>query len=136
MREAHDPRNKANVAWLRDSVRIARKNDIKAVVVALHAEMFSNKKAQDSMHGPYGMIVRELAIAGERFGRPILLIHGDFHKFIIDRPFIVANGVGIKLKNGNITRLAVFGSPEIRAVKVGVDLATPWVFEFAPLYNE
>ena len=121
---------------MRDSFRIARKRGIKAVVVALHAEMFNNKKAQDGMHGPHGMIVRELAIAGKRFGSPVLLIHDDSHEFIVDRPFIVANGVGTKLKNGNITRLAVFGSPEIRAVKVRVDPATPWVFEFAPLYNE
>ena len=36
---------------------------------------------------------------------------------------------------GNIVRLQVYGAPELKAVKVGVDTETPWVFSFEPLYN-
>jgi len=34
----------------------------------------------------------------------------------------------------NLVRLQVYGAPEIKAVKVDVDPATPWVFGFTPLY--
>jgi len=35
----------------------------------------------------------------------------------------------------NITRLQVYGAPELKAVQVNVDTETPWVFSFQPLYN-
>ncbi len=35
----------------------------------------------------------------------------------------------------NITRLQVYGAPELKAVQVSVDTETPWVFSFQSLYN-
>lgn len=90
-------RNEANVAWLRDSFRIAREGDVAGVVVAFHAEfLFNGELPLDSYNGPlnsvYGSMVRELRIAGERYGNPVLLIHGDSHQFIVDRPLIEYRG--------------------------------------------
>jgi len=39
-------------------------------------------------------------------------------------------------KYGNVMRVQVYGAPELRAVRINVDTATPWVFSFAPLYVE
>jgi len=39
-----------------------------------------------------------------------------------------------KLRYQNLTRLQVFGAPEIRAVKVTVDTDSEAVFGFAPFY--
>ena len=38
-------------------------------------------------------------------------------------------------KCANITRLQVYGAPEIRAVRVSVEPDTPWVFSFSPLHS-
>ena len=64
------------------------------------------------------------------------MINGDYHEFVIDRPFAVSQGEVEKPKYRNITRLQVYGAPELKAVRVDVDPSTPWVFSFQPLYAE
>ena len=132
IQEAFD-RHKANVAWLRDSVRIARQHDLPAIVISIHAELLDDGTASDWLPGEFRDLVRELQIAAFRFGKPVLLIHGDLHKFIIDRPFVDRRQPG---RYGNITRLQVYGDPEIRGVQVGVDPSKAWVFSFEPIYLE
>ena len=78
------------------------------------------------------MAIRDL---GAGFARPVLLVHGDFHEFEVDGPFLVSGGESAAPKYGNITRLHVYGAPEIKDVKVDVDTDTPWVFGFSPLHN-
>ena len=117
----------------RDSFRIARDHAYKGVVIAVHAEMFWGK---DSFRGPHGIIVREVQIASERYGGPVLLVHGDSHEFVVDRPFIESQGELGLPRYANIMRLEVFGAAEVRAVQVSVDTGTPWLFGFEPLYNE
>ncbi|HZZ35844.1 MAG TPA: hypothetical protein VFE03_08970, partial [Caulobacteraceae bacterium] len=68
------------------------------------------------------------------FGKPVLLINGDFHEFLVDKPFTVSQGEEKPAQHDNITRLQVYGAPDLRAVRVSVDTDTPWVFGFTPLY--
>jgi hypothetical protein len=124
-------RNRANVAWLRDGFRIAREGDYAAVVVALHAEMFEERGVA---RPAFADIVEELKLGAERFRKPVLLINGDTHEFVVDRPLFTPLGEADAPLFANVTRLEVYGAPEIRAVRVGVDTSTPWVFSFSPLY--
>lgn len=130
MLEAYE-RNQANVAWLRDSFRIASEQDFAAVVVSLQAEMFANTGGQ-RVPAAYSNLVNELRIVTSRYEKPILLVHGDAHRFTIDRP-LASFGQG-RLVNGNLVRLQVYGDPEVRAVRVSVNTDKPWVFGFEPLY--
>jgi hypothetical protein len=123
-------RMQANVSWLRDSFRIARVGEYRALVIAMHAEMFAEDHAEDSA---FGTIVDELRLGAERFGKPVLLVHGDYHTFTVDRPFLVKRGEGDLPLYANITRLQVFGAPEIGAVVVSVDPDSIGVFGFTPL---
>lgn len=124
-------RNQANIAWIRDSFRIAQSQNAPAVVLALHADLFNNEAKSQGM---YRSIVDEIRIAADRFGRPVLLIHGDSHKFTIDRPLMESRGESAAPLHANLARLQVYGAPELKAVRVTVDTATPWVFGFVPLY--
>jgi hypothetical protein len=123
-------RDAANVAWIDDSFRRAIADEAAAVVVALHAEMF---RWQGNRFSPYANTIRALRTGADRFGRPVLLIHGDAHTFVIDRPLLEERGEGAPPLHANLVRLQVFGAPEIAAVAVGVDPSTPAVFSFAPL---
>jgi hypothetical protein len=123
-------RMRANVAWMRDSFRIARDGGYRAVVLAMHAQMLHGDDTDD---GPFGPIVAELKIAAERFAGQILLVHGDSHTFRIDRPFLVTRGEGDPRQFANITRLEVYGAPEIGAVSVRVDPDSIGIFGFTPL---
>ena len=85
--------------------------------------------------GPFYWIVYAIREEGAKFGKPVLLINGDFHDLVIDRPFMVSQGEEKPPLYANITRLQVYGAPELKAVQVNVDTETPWVFSFQPLYN-
>jgi hypothetical protein len=124
-------RNQANVAWIRDCFRVALAENHAAVVVAFHADLFDRKS---KAMGAYRSIVDEIRLAADRYGKPVLLVHGDSHKFMVDRPLLKSRGEAQPPLHANVTRLQVFGAPELKAVRVTVDLGTPWVFGFAPLY--
>ena len=136
-------RNKANVEWIKQIFAKAKESDAKAVVIALHAALFTDRRdgeftaiaVRGGATGPFYWTAWAIRDLGGEFGRPVLVIHGDFHEFEVDRPFAVSAGEGQPLQYANITRLQVFGSPEIKAVRVTVEPDTPWVFSFSPLHN-
>ena len=84
--------------------------------------------------GPYWWIARAIRDFGGAFGGPVLVINGDDHNFLVDKPWRVGQSESEPAKWDNITRLQVFGAPDLRAVKVSVDTDTPWVFSYEPLY--
>lgn len=136
-------RTQANFAWINRVFDNAIASDAKAVVIALHASLFEDgdggnftgQKVRGGQEGAYYWMVRAIRDRGAEFKRPVLVVHGDFHEFVVDRPFLVSNGEFEPASYANITRLQVYGSPEIKAVQVNVDTATPWVFSFSPLHN-
>lgn len=136
-------RNKANVEWIKAAFAEAKARNARAVVLALQAGMFvegrggdfTNKEVRGGSDGPFYWIVYAIRDEAAKFGRPVLLINGDFHDLVIDRPFMVSQGESKPPLYANITRLQVYGAPELKAVQVSVDTETPWVFSFQPLYN-
>lgn len=136
-------RNRANVEWLKATFAEAGTKEAKAVVIALHAGMFedadgndfSGKALRGGDEGPYFWVAMALRDLAAQFGKPVLLINGDFHELVIDRPFLVSQGENRAPLYGNITRLQVYGAPELKAVRVSVDTDTPWVFGFTPIHD-
>ncbi|MDE0452675.1 MAG: hypothetical protein OXI90_13035 [Gammaproteobacteria bacterium] len=136
-------RNNANVAWIKQIFAKAEESEAKAVVIALHAALFMDRRdgeftgisVRGGATGPFYWTAWAIRDLGGEFGRPVLVIHGDFHEFEIDRPFMVSAGETQPPQYANITRLQVYGSPEIKAVRVSVEPDTPWVFSFSPLHN-
>lgn len=63
-----------------------------------------------------------------RIGGPVLVIHGDRHRFTIDTPFHAPSGALFE----DVFRLVVPGDRDIRAVEVRIDLRAPTVFAIAP----
>ncbi|MFZ5718013.1 MAG: hypothetical protein ACOY5Y_00950 [Pseudomonadota bacterium] len=137
-------RNTANIEWIKAAFAEAKAKDAKAVVLALQAGMFvdgrgdpgfTGKALRGGSDGPFYWIVYAIRDQAAKFGKPVLLINGDFHDLVIDRPFMVSQGEEKPPLYANITRLQVYGAPELKAVQVNVDTETPWVFSFQPLYN-
>ncbi|MEM1435541.1 MAG: metallophosphoesterase [Pseudomonadota bacterium] len=124
-------RNQANVAWINDGFRLAIQQELPAVVIALHAELFASNQHR---RGPFGAVLQALREGSERFGKPVLLIHGDFHQFVIDRPFFQSRGEEEMPRYANLTRLQVHGAPELAAVRVTVKPETIGVFGFEPVH--
>ncbi|MCP5180251.1 MAG: hypothetical protein H6994_10240 [Pseudomonadales bacterium] len=134
-------RTQADIDWLNTAFAEATAADARAVVVIMHASLFQDgpgdrnfgKRLRGDADGPYYWIARAVRDLGSAFGKPVLMIHGDFHEFIVDRPFAVDDGEAAPRQYDNILRLQVHGAPDIRAVRVSVDPETPGVFGFTPL---
>ncbi len=125
-RQEFQARDKANIAWIEAAFAQARENGSHALVLAFQADMFS------LFTGKRGFIDTLAAIeSGARdFARPVLLIHGDSHTYLVDKPLRGANG-GDRIEN--VTRLQVFGARDVRAVQITVDPEIPAVFRITPL---
>lgn len=118
----------ANIAWMRESFAKAGDEGAKALVMAIHADLWDTKDdlgawPRDTVHGRW--IEAFLEHAAD-FGKPVLLIHGDSHTFRIDHPFMEEDDVDLPV----ITRLEVYGDEQVQAVRVTVDPDSPAVFGF------
>lgn len=118
-------RDAADRAWLADSFRLAGERDARALVLAIHADMFAKPKS-GTVSG-FGSFLTALIAGARSFGRPVLLVFGDGHEFRVFRPFPVAAG--------NVVALEVFGHPHMHAVEVMADPANDAVFAIRPLFN-
>jgi len=104
-------RTAALLDWMRDAFRIARDGKAPAVVLALHANLWSGGG------GAYADILATLAEEAQRYAGQVLVVHGDTHWFRYDQPLVHARS-GKKV--GNVTRLEVYGSPFVNWVHVTV----------------
>ena len=110
----HPARDRANLAWIAETFDRAGREGHGAVVFALQADLYYRDRCgRGTAEGHRG--TREaLAEGARRFGRPVLLLHGDSHFHLEDRPAPEAP---------NLFRLMVPGARDLRAVQVTVDPA-------------
>jgi hypothetical protein len=120
-------RTDAAVVWLYDSFQAAVDRKVSAAVVAFHGDIFF--KSSEPEYEVYAPIYNALVDMGQHFPKPILVVHGDGHRYTVDRPFRdPGNGAGVE----RLQRLETFGSPDIGWVDVVVDTARPERFRFEP----
>ena len=125
-------RTDAGLAWLGRGFSNAAEENALAVVVAFHANPFGGK-TDGTYPEPFAPIMNALAEEAEKFGKPVLFIHGDSHYFRWDIPFKSTRRRGAST---NLSRLEVFGSPNPHWVEVRVDQESPEVFAVRPHFLE
>lgn len=121
-------RNAANLAWIQSTFARATGSNAKAVVLVLHADPWWELDAREDQRSGFTDTIRVLKGEIMRFGKPVLLVHGDKHRFIIDKPLFFNRQLIY-----NATRLMVFGDREVQGVMVTVDPDDPDVFSFRTL---
>lgn len=122
-------RDEANIAWLDAAFRKARDEKLKAVVVMAQADLYDIRQQYPAVPSASGFIgtIKAFERGSKTYGGPVLYIHGDEHRFVIDRM------LGTDLKPiPNTMRLQVYGAREVHGVLVNVDVGTPGVFSFTP----
>lgn len=123
-------RNEANVAWLDAAFAKAKAEKLKAVVVMAQADLYDIRQQYPTVPSASGHIdtIKAFERGAKTFGGPILYIHGDEHRFVIDRM------VGTKLTKPipNAMRLQVYGETQVHGVMVRVEPNTAGVFSFTP----
>ena len=118
-------RDAGNIAWIGAAFDRAKAENSAALVLALHADPFEVA----GRHSGFTRTINAISSGAESFGKPVMVIHGDSHKFIVDQPFTNSDGERLD----TVTRLEVFGARDVHAVRVIVDPESPGIFTYQPL---
>ena len=119
--EEFEARDAANIAWLETTFGEVGWIGSKAVVIALQADLFYVARCGSGYDSGYARFRDALGRIVSQFDGPVLLVNGDSHFWLQDRPIAGAP---------NLTRIMVPGDRDVRAVRVDVDpsAAEPWRF--------
>lgn len=138
VRDEARAREAANAAWIGEAFALARARGAPALVLFSHAESLTypdlDQPKRGEVHEAFAASIRDTLLPlAEAAPFPVLLVHGDFHRYRTDQPFFNRRGQRIT----NLWRLEVFGEPRLHAVRVrvqpGVTGAAPFVF--SPIFN-
>lgn len=108
-------RDKANIAWLRETFAEAKAHKDLAVVLAMQADTFFGEPKKGSGFARWSAALAEEVAA---WGKPVLLIQGDTHRYLLDRPLKDASGKPLNL----LQRVVVPGEQDADAVLIDVDI--------------
>jgi hypothetical protein len=125
-------REQANAAWIKAAFASAREAKHRAAVLAFHSNPFDEKLRYEG--GPFEAIVEAIAAEAAAFEGQVLVVHGHYHEFVVDRPLTKLDLEKPQVSLPNVTRLQVYGWPEMKAVRISVDTSKPWVFGFEPVH--
>lgn len=120
--DEYTARNAANLQWLAESFNAAKSDRSRAIMIVMQADMWSTTDV--TTH--YADTKQALAQLAIDFGRPVVIVNGDAHEFVVNKPLKDAKGNTIE----NVTRVTTFGSSENHWVSATVDPQDPQVFTF------
>lgn len=110
----YEARNQANMQWLESGFTLAKQQNNSAIVIAMQADTFHPKAPKVSGFSDFMASIEKLAF---EFKKPVLLIQGDSHEFIVDHPLQKINNHS----NKNVIRLVVPGANLTEAVEVKIN---------------
>jgi hypothetical protein len=88
----------------------ARRIRARGVVLTMQANMWLRRLESDADVSGFDTIVQAIATRAKRFGGKVLLLQGDTHKYLADRPLRSGSPEhGVKTKAPNVTRIVVEG---------------------------
>jgi len=126
----HRARMAAVLAWMQDSLRLARERDLAGMLIFAQADPEFGRGARRGRLDGFAEFRDALRDVALKFGKPVLFVNGDSHLYKLDKPLAdPATGEPIP----NFTRVVVFGSPQTRWIRAGIDPSTPQLFEVSPV---
>jgi hypothetical protein len=109
-------RTTADISWLERAFDKAKDPSVRAVVIGLQADMWDPAQVAPGGDGldQYTRFVQRLADLSVSFGRPVLLINGDSHLYMSDRPLATPSSATGMIHHTqavpNLMRITVQGS--------------------------
>lgn len=133
-------RNEASVVWLKHTFEVAEQRNAPGVFITIHADPnFDVDRTDDNNRAGFNDFLDALSAEALRFGKPVVLAHGDSHFYRVDMPRLVpwyrtgdATTAANNVKISNLTRMETFGHFDNHWVKVVVDPSDKMVFRFIP----
>jgi predicted phosphodiesterase len=122
-------RTEAAAAWIHSAFAVARRKQARSVFIAFHANLYFKLPADTRKRKAYEPFLTALEEESAAFPGPVVIAHGDGHKFIVDHP-LVRRTDGRRLEN--VIRLEVPGSPNVGWVRVLVTPSASDLYQFEP----
>ena len=130
--EEYTERNAANLAWMRESFALATRDDSPGLMLFIQGNPFPFAPNDSNLKG-YEEFLVALEQETLKFGKPVVLAHGDSHYFRVDHPLPRPDPDGYRRPRiVNFTRVENFGSPDVSWVRAIVDPRDPKLFSFKP----
>jgi hypothetical protein len=101
--------------WISQSFRFARAQQLGGVILMMQANPWAAVGAR--RHG-FTPLFETITTETIDFSGEVVLIHGDTHRFRVDRPLLHPD---MRRPLPNFTRIEVFGSPSVNWVRVRVE---------------
>ena len=124
----HRSRMAAVFAWLDGSLELAGRRNLAGMLIFAQGDPhFDGKRKGPDGFAEFRIALRDLAL---KFGKPVLFVNGDTHLYRLDQPLAdPASGEPLP----NFTRVVVFGSPQTRWIRGGIDPSSPRLFQLTPV---
>ena len=123
-------RNEANLSWISRAFNTAMSKQYSGIVLFYQADIFYNRSQAVDPASGYRDTLQTLSKRAQSFKKPVLLIHGDSHRLIIDQPL---KSIDQKHVLENVIRLEVMGAEQVQAVEIEVDGKLEQPFRFSPI---
>lgn len=120
-----EARTSAAVDWIERAFALASSDAAVGAVLFMQADTFAG-----SVIG-FEPIVKALAEGARSLGKPVLLVQGDTHAFLVDQPLLAGDAAyGISEPVPGLTRVVVQGETIDEWLELRVDPTTPNVFSW------
>jgi hypothetical protein len=129
-KEEYYERNQANLSWIKDAFQTATSKNYEGIIFAYQADMFYTPKQAIDPESGFRDTLQLLSKSAEEFKKPVLLIHGDSHRLIIDQPLKTTDQ---KQVLENVIRLEVMGANQVQAVEIEINPGAEQPFSFTPI---
>ena len=118
-------RAQANDAWLQKTFAAARRSHAAGIVLMFQADMWD--PSEPTLAG-FDALVQEIGTLAREFGKPVLLLEGDSHKFSVDNPYSTSSALHALHAStpvvSNVTRIVVEGSDAGRTEYLRLTIAS------------
>lgn len=128
-------REQADITWLKAAFRIASEDHLPGLVIVMHADPGFDHPETDTInerdlpqYSGYNRLISVMTEETSKFSGQVLLIHGDSHYFLVDKP--LESPLHLL---PNFTRLETFGSPNLHWVSIKVDPEDHNLFHMDPM---
>jgi hypothetical protein len=124
-------RKAANLHWLSTGFDYAKSVGARGVMIVWQADPnFNNEHHLADPHSwdAYPDYVNALRDQTSAFAGEVVLVHGDSHYFVMDKPINAANGGVLR----NFTRVQTFGARNTHWVRATIDASARNLFVFEP----
>ncbi len=108
-------------SWMRQNFERAASSEVDALVLWFQANPGFEARPGSERREGFDDFLAELRELTARLKKPVLLLHGDWHEYLADRPWP---------EQPWVQRVQTFGSPKMGSVRVRVLAGMPLRFEF------